>query len=345
MTDPFSHPWLGGLFDDPDIAAVLSAEAELARMKQIERAWTLALGETGFADAEICVAAADYIDACQIDIADLRDGVARDGLPVPQLVRALRDQADAAQRDVIHHGLTSQDVIDTALMLALQQVFEIYRARLKDFDEAFAELRTHSGDRALMAHTRMQPALSVHASQKVDVWQHPFTAHLAALDRLAEELRVIQWGGPVGVRDPGYPAAIGPAFAKTLGLRDPGHAWHADRSGLADLAGWLARVSGSCGKVGQDIALLAQSGEITVSGGGTSSAMPHKNNPVLAELLVTLARYNAVQVSGMHHALIHEQERSGSAWALEWMILPNMLRCTGRSLSATTKALRQISWG
>ena len=89
---------------------------------------------------------------------------------------------------------------------------------------------------------------------------------------------------------------------------------------------------------------MAQQGldEIKLSGGGGSSAMPHKQNPILAELLVTLARFNATQISGMHQALVHEQERSGSAWALEWMILPAMLHCTTRGLSAAQELLAQV---
>ena len=79
-----------------------------------------------------------------------------------------------------------------------------------------------------------------------------------------------------------------------------------------------------------------------MSGGGKSSAMPHKQNPVLAELLVALARYNATQVSGMHHALIHEQERSGAAWTLEWMILPSMVATTTTALRSAGSLLGSI---
>jgi 3-carboxy-cis,cis-muconate cycloisomerase len=79
--------------------------------------------------------------------------------------------------------------------------------------------------------------------------------------------------------------------------------------------------------MGMDISLMTQQGvdEMRLRGGGASSAMPHKQNPILAELLVTLSRANAVQLGGMHQALIHEQERSGASWALEWIILPAML--------------------
>lgn len=92
-------------------------------------------------------------------------------------------------------------------------------------------------------------------------------------------------------------------------------------------------ISGSLGKIGQDVALLAQAGdEIELAGGGGSSAMPHKQNPVAAETLVTLARFNAVQLSGIHQSLVHEQERSGAAWTLEWLLLPPMVVATAASL-------------
>ena len=84
--------------------------------------------------------------------------------------------------------------------------------------------------------------------------------------------------------------------------------------------------------------------EIRLSGGGSSSAMPHKQNPILAETLVTLARFNAVQVSGMHHALIHEQERSGAAWPLEWLILPQMCTATGAALKRARELLATIDY-
>lgn len=132
-------------------------------------------------------------------------------------------------------------------------------------------------------------------------------------------------------------------MAKQLGLKhDP--TWHTDRSAVIEFAGQISAITGSLGKIGQDIALMAQQGvdEIVISGGGGSSAMPHKSNPVLAELLVTLARFNATQVSGMHQALVHEQERSGAAWMLEWMILPQMTAATGRALSTCSTLLDQI---
>ena len=97
------------------------------------------------------------------------------------------------------------------------------------------------------------------------------------------------------------------------------------------------------GKLGQDIALMAQDGgEIVLSGGGASSAMAHKQNPVSAEALVTLARFNATALAGLHQSLVHEQERSGSAWTLEWMLLPQMAVAAGSATRLAGSVVRSI---
>ena len=132
------------------------------------------------------------------------------------------------------------------------------------------------------------------------------------------------------------------ALAQHLGLADH-QQWQSQRTTIADLAHILSLISGSLGKFGQDIALLAQAGdEIELSGGGSSSAMPHKHNPVAAEALVALARFNAVQLSGIHQSMVHEQERSGAAWTLEWMILPQMVIACGASLRLASTLVGQI---
>ena len=112
---------------------------------------------------------------------------------------------------------------------------------------------------------------------------------------------------------------------------------HGIRSGTgsASLRPGFRLLSGTLGKIGQDIALMAQNevGEVRLATGGGSSAMPHKSNPVPAEVLVTLARFNAGLLGTLHQALVHENERSGAAWTLEWLVLPQMAVATGAGLS------------
>ena len=339
----FEHPWLGGYFGDPETAAIWSPERQLRHMLAFEAAWSRALGATGRCDAGDAEKAAIAIERAEIAPEALRLGMAADGVPVPALLALLRKSVpDAA----LHKGATSQDVVDTALALTLRETTALFLDRLAELGAALKALESAYGDETLMGRTRMQAAAEIKARERIATWRLPLAGHADRLSALGPRVEKVQIGGAAGDR-----AALGEkadamvaAVAAELGLRPTGKAWHAMREGIADYASVLSLVSGTVGKMGQDVALMAQQGidEIALSGGGGSSAMPHKNNPVLAELLVTLARFNAVQVSGLHHALIHEQERSGAAWNLEWMILPQMALATGRSLSAALELCGRI---
>ena len=148
---------------------------------------------------------------------------------------------------------------------------------------------------------------------------------------------MVQFGGPVGtlekLGDKG--PAVAAALAQELGLGAPADSWHTARDNLAELAAGSRWSPAASARSARTLRCWRRTRwpTVTVTGGGKSSAMPHKSNPVLAEILVTLARYNATQLSGMHQALVHEQERSGAAWTLEWMVLPPMVVATGAALS------------
>ena len=341
MTDRADHPWLGELFGDAEIAQMLSAEADLHRMLRIEAAWTRAI-----APEDISERIASRTEHASINPGDLAAGTSRDGVPVPELVRILKKGIPEEQdHRWIHNGLTSQDVMDTALVMALQEVLPVLQTRLDGLNDELDALSARDGHRRLMGMTRMQPALPIQTGDRISTWQRPLVGLAADLTDLKHRCAILQWGGPVGVRDPNLPAKTGPTFAKALDLRDPRTSWHNDRGVLSDLSAKLSRITGATGKIGQDIALLAQTdpSALRLSSGGASSAMPHKQNPILAELLVTLARRNTADLALMHQALVHEQERSGAAWMLEWIALPQMLITTGRSLSVARTAIGSIT--
>lgn len=346
MIGVFDHPWLGGLFTDDAGAGIWSPERQLAHMLAFEAAYSRALGATGMVDAGLAGKAADMIAGFKADVTDLRRGTAQDGLPVPALVAQLR----AAMPDAggaIHRGSTSQDVIDTALALTIKEMNALLSTRIAALDEGLGRLETTFGARPLMGRTRMQAAMPITVADRIATWRAPLSEHRDRLAQMRPRVERVQLGGAAGDRqemaDQG--AEIARTIADDLGLYCPDRPWHAMRDGLAEYAGLLSLISGTLGKMGQDICLMAQQGldEITISGGGGSSAMPHKQNPILAELLVTLARFNSLQISGMHQALVHEQERSGSGWALEWMILPQMAVATARSLSAAITLADRIT--
>lgn len=193
----------------------------------------------------------------------------------------------------IHRGLTSQNVIDTALALSLKAIFSIFETRIKEVLNALKLLSVAQGTNPLMGRTRMQAALPITVADRVATWALPVENHLVRLVELTPRVLQLQCGGPVGLTK-------GPELAEKLNLQVPLKSWHTMSDGLGELASWLSLVSGSLGKIGMDVSLMAQQGvdEINLEGGGSSSSMPHKQNSILAEILVTLARFNAIQVSG-----------------------------------------------
>jgi 3-carboxy-cis,cis-muconate cycloisomerase len=263
---------------------------------------------------------------------------------VPELVKQIRLGVADQYRDEVHFGATSQDIIDTALIVRLKPIVERFDKRLGELSERFAALEARFGARKLTGVTRMQPAIPIHVRDRVAAWRQPLERHRQRLAEQRDGLLVVQLGGPAGTLDKlgDKAAAVRRGFAHRLGLGDAPQ-WHSQRDALADFAGWLSLVTGSLGKLGKDVALMALAGsEIRLSGGGGSSAMAHKQNPVSAEALVALARFNATQLAGMHQALVHEQERSGAAWTLEWLLLPPMVMATAGALRLALKLAGQI---
>ena len=334
MSGAQAHPWLGGLLGDAEIAGLIGPEAEIFAMLAFEIALAEAEAAEGVIPAEAAAAIADALAAFRPDLAALGAGAARDGVVIPDLVRQLRAAVGAEHGSRVHFGATSQDVIDTALTLRLGAALPVLGARLDALVATLDGLESRFGDRPLMGRTRMQAAIPITARDRLAAWRGPLARQRARLDGLAREVLVVQFGGAAGTLE--KLGEKGPAvrarLAARLGLGDVAQ-WHSQRDRITLLAGWLATTSGTLGKLGQDVALMALlSGEIALESGGTSSAMPHKANPVGAETLVALARFAAVQAGGLDQALVHEQERSGAAWTLEWLLLPPLLIATAAAL-------------
>lgn len=338
-------PLLASLCGDDDIAAALSDAAQLKAMLAVEVALAEASSACGWIGSEAAEAIAETAKKFIPDWSDLSAGMARDGVVVPALVRQLREQLPQPHRAALHKGATSQDIVDTALMLQLAGIFEIYETRLAALFTRLDELNAQFGTRPLMGHTRMQIALPTRWGAKFSAWRAPLQRHLRALEAMRPSLLVVQLGGPVGDRmsfeGNGEAIAAGLARRLDLGVATP---WHTERDPIIGLGNLLALVTGSLGKLGMDIALLTQNevAAARLNGGGGSSAMAHKSNPVTAEALVALSRYNAGLSGILQQAMVHEYERSGTAWTLEWLTLPPMLEATGASLRLAQNLLFQL---
>ena len=341
---PFDHPLLARLLGDSEIAAQFSAEAEIAQIAVFESALAVAEGAEGVIPAEAAAAISSRLASFEPNVAALSEATARDGVVTVELVRQMREHVGEPHGQHLHIGATSQDAIDTSLVLRLRPVLAALGRRLNALVAALEQLAAREGDRELMGVTRMQNALPVTAGARIEQWSLPLARHRERLVELRPRVLVLQFGGAVGTLDKfgAKGRAVAERMAAHLELGLPVRSWHTQRDSLAELGGWLSLIAGTLGKMGQDIALMALSGEVALEGTGGSSAMPHKQNPVKAEVLMALARYNATLVSGMHQTLVSEQERSGAAWTLEWLVLPQMAVAAGAALRTASELVASI---
>lgn len=336
---------LHALAGDDTIESFFSEDVEIEAMIAFETALAVAEAENGVIPPEAAVAIEAACHGFRPSPEALRAGMEKDGVVGPSFVALLRQAVGEPHGKWLHFGATSQDVADTGLTLRLKPVVAELDARLAAMIDTLQRLKSAKGDVALMAQTRMQRALPFHAGDKIDTWLRPLERDRARLDEIRPRLLVVQFGGPVGTRSGlgGKGDRIADGLAGKLGL-GASPAWHTARDNIVEFGGWLSLVSGTLGKIGADVALMAQNeiAAVRIAGGGSSSAMPHKSNPVSAEILVALARFNAGLAGTLHQALVHENERSGAAWTLEWLVLPQMAITTGAALRHAGQLIETI---
>jgi 3-carboxy-cis,cis-muconate cycloisomerase len=254
------------------------------------------------------------------------------GNPVLALVAALRE----AHPDVdgLHAGLTSQDVVDTALMLMLRDAVASVRGRLDLARGAIDRLVETVGEVPMTGRTLTQPALPITVGHKLGTWQAGLSA--AEEDLAALELPV-QLGGPVGTDHD-------PRLAARLGLADA-PSWHTMRRPVTRAGDALVSVTDGCGRIARDVLELSRPeiGELSEGRGGGSSSMPHKANPVLS-VLVRRAALSTPQLAATLHLAAAEQvdERADGAWHAEWDTLRLLVRRTAVAAGQTAELLGDL---
>jgi 3-carboxy-cis,cis-muconate cycloisomerase len=329
----------GPLFIDEQVVRTLDDQAQVRALVEVEAALARVQARLGI----IPLAAAEQIrraaDAKKINIAALTKETGRSGFPIIALVRELGKLVGTEAASFIHWGATTQDIMDTACILQLRAVIKFFEDQLAELTRQLTELADRHRTTVMVGRTHGQQALPVSFGLKVASWLTPLIRHAERLKEIVPRLLVVQFGGAAGTL-----AALGDqgltvmqALADELDLAVPVMPWHAQRDNLVEFAGWLSLVTGSLGKMAQDIILLAQNevGEVAESaeeGRGGSSTMPQKMNPITSELILAVARTNASLLSAMHHAQIQEHERATHGWQVEWLTLPQMVLLTSGAL-------------
>lgn len=333
------------LYTPPALAALFTPAAHVAHLLGFEAALARAQAQLGIipAAAADAIAAACAVERYDVD-ALLRDAGRAGTLAIP-LAQALTAQVSAAGQPYVHWGATSQDAIDTALMLQSRAALALLDADLLRLAAACAALTETHRTTLMPARTLLQQALPITFGLKAARWLALATRQIRALRAQRKELAV-QLGGAVGTLaafgDRGL--ALVDALAAALDLAVPDLPWHAERDRAAALAAALSIAAGSAAKIAHDIVLLAQSEvgearEAAEAGKGGSSAMPHKRNPVDTTLALAAARLAQAQAAVILGALPHEHERGVGGWQAEWQALPDLVCYAGGAIAHVADAV------
>ncbi|ACO47574.1 3-carboxy-cis,cis-muconate cycloisomerase [Deinococcus deserti] len=346
---PLDSSLYGSLFTSPAMRQVFSDQQHLQRLVDVEVALAQAQATLGL----IPPGAAQDIEAAgrtfQPDLPRLQEGLANDGFPIIALLAQLREHLPEDAAGALHFGATTQDILDTALVLQLREALNLMDASLHLLVQLLAHLADQHRRTLMAGRTHSQQALPISFGLKVTGWLAPLLRHQARLGELRPRLLVVQFGGAAGTLaalDQQGPA-VAAELARILRLEEPLMPWHTQRDTLAELGSWLSLVTGSLGKMAQDIILMAQSevAEVRESSDparGGSSTMPQKSNPIQSELIVAAARANATLLTGLHQALVQEHERATHGWQLEWLTLPQMLGLTAGALDRAVVLAQEL---
>jgi len=334
-----------GTFARGGAAGAVSSSAWFDALLDVEAALARAAARVGLVPAE---AAEAVTRACSEPAAlDLATVVARSadaGNPVPPLVRVLQAAVGERAAVAVHVGATSQDVLDTALVLLARRALGAIDTDLAAAAAAAARLAETHRDDVVMGRTLLQQGLPTTFGLKAAVWLSGLDGARARL-RSADAALPVQYGGAVGtlVASSGRGMQLREALAAELGLATTAVPWHTVRLPVADLAGALGAAAGTVATVAVDVVLMAQTevGEVAevAHGRGGSSAMPHKNNPVAAISARACARRAPGLVATLLAAMEQEHERAAGAWHSEWPTLTGLLTTVGSAAAWLAESL------
>jgi 3-carboxy-cis,cis-muconate cycloisomerase len=341
-------PLSGGSRADQQV----SDRALLQAMLDAERALAVASARAGVVPDRAATAIGAACQAGRFDPDDLGRRALAAGNPVVPLVADLTElvaaEAGPAAARWVHHGATSQDILDTACSLVAVRALGPILEDLEAAAEECARLADTHRATVMAGRTLGQQALPTTFGLKAAGWLVALDEAAAGLAAVRRDRLAAQLGGAAGTL-----ASLGPAavevvrgYAEELGLAEPVLAWHTNRVRVAELAAALGVAAGVLAKIALDVTLLAQTelGEVSEGGEGRggSSTLPHKHNPIGAVLITAATRRVPGLVATVLGSMAQEQERATGAWHAEWEPQVELLRLVGGAAARTRELLGEL---
>lgn len=327
--NPADGAVLSVLYGTDAMRALVGERAFLARMLEVEAALARAQARLGIIPAEAAAAITEAAQVEKLDLPALARATRNTGYPVVGLVKQLSALAGAEAGRWTHWGATTQDIIDTAIVLQLREAFALLDADLARLNTTLGARAREHRDTVMAGRTHLQHALPLTFGYKCAIWLSPLITMRERIAQLLPRLLKVQFGGAAGtlasLGDQGLAVAEG--LAAELGLAVPDAPWHVARDGMAEAVCLLGLLTGALAKFATDIMLLMQTEVAEVfephaPGRGGSSTMPQKRNPIACEYILAQARGVQALVPQMLAAMAVDQERGTGPWQAEPLALP-----------------------
>ncbi|MBW7981102.1 class-II fumarase/aspartase family protein [Enterobacillus tribolii] len=315
-------------FGTPGMRAIFEDHALIRKYVEVEIALAKAEARCGVIPQEAADEIAEKCTADTLDFDLLRHETEIVGYPILPLVHQISKQAGASG-GYVHWGATTQDIMDTAVVLQIRDAFDLIEADIRELRRILADLARRYRDTPMAGRTHLQQALPITFGYKAAIWLDMFDRHAERLAQARPRVLVGEFAGAAGtlasLGDKGL--AVQKAMMEELGLGIPVSTWHVARDGFAEAVNLLAVITGSLGKIAYDVMLLAANefGELYepfVKGRGASSTMPQKRNPISSELMLACAKGVRQHAGLMLDAMVQDLERATGPWHAEWIAIP-----------------------
>jgi adenylosuccinate lyase len=338
--DVFSTAKMREIWDDCSIIQNwLDTEAALAQSQ----------AELGIIPADIASEITKKAKVENLDLGAIRAEVNKIGHSLVPTLREFQKKCDGKAGEFIHLGATTQDIIDMGFVLAAKKAFEVIYDDLYEVEELLISMAEEHKNTIMAGRTHGQQALPITFGYKVAVWASEIHRHLERMKECRQRDFVGQMSGAVGTLASfgKHALELQEKVMGKLGLAVPDISWHASRDRLVSIVNLLALISGTLGKIGNEIVALQKTefselAEPWTDGVVGSSTMPHKRNPGATEGMLTLSKLVKGNLMVVHESLLQEHERDGAYWKIEWVAVPEAFIYTGAALAKAKKVLKGL---
>jgi adenylosuccinate lyase len=323
----------------PELLAVFDEQRRMNRWLQVEAALAQAQGELGIIPAEAAREINENAAFDHLDLEQIKKGYQQSRNSLMPVVKGLRQACRENYGQYVHYGATTQDILDTAQVLELEETLQIVFRDLRVLEKMLIDLSRKHQNTVMIGRTHGQQALPITFGLKTVIWASEVRRHIERVKDIYPRVTFGQLSGAVGTM-----AALGPQAREVakqtmdlLGLQWKAPGWHTSRDNMAEAASFFALVAGTLEKIANEVFLLGKTevGELAEPAPGSmmSSTMPHKRNPVLCQRVTVLARQIRSLTGVVLESMAHEHERDPRLLWSEWLAMPQLSMYTGTALS------------